>query len=122
MTAPSPPVVRDALDILLLARWRDMPRYRGRLRCVVEHVLDALAVGEDVETYAQARASFWYKVYFISPYGALKSDTTGEVCERTAFPRRVIHDRNLRRVPVGAVMENWHVGDLRERSRPLAGL
>jgi len=116
------PVVRDALDEVLVNRWFHMPRYRARMRRVVHHLLAALAIGQDIETFALTRFDFWYKVFFITPYGVLKADSCGELWEKEAFARHVIHARDLRRVPVVSVMENWHAGDLREKSRPLAGL
>jgi len=52
----------------------------------------------------------------------MKADSCGEVWEKVGYARHVIRTLQLCRVPVGAVMENWHEMDLYERSRPLAGL
>src|SRR5207302_1385590 len=115
-------IVTDPLDTVLLARWRDQPRYGSRLRHVVGHILDALERGQDCETYAQVRARFWYKVYFLSPHGALKCDTNGEVLETVHFARRIVHHRNLIHVPLSAVMVNWHTQGLWAERRPIAAL
>src|SRR5437899_1824181 len=123
MTSTTHPVITDPLDTLLLARWRDMPCYRSRLRRVVLHLLTALATGEAIEVYAQTRAIFWYKaILFVPEAGALKLDTCAEHLERTDFARRIVQHRNLCRVSLNAVMVNWHTQGLWEASRPIAAL
>ena len=119
----TPPVDhRSPLDKALDARYWHRSGTRARLRRAVQTLLDAIATGQDVETYAQIKFGFWYKVYFFTPAGAWKSDTGFEHLDKTTFARAVIKAQDLRRVPMSAVFENWRVGKLWEHSRPLSAL
>jgi hypothetical protein len=124
MPMPAHPVPHDmpALDQALAQKWAYLPRTRARVRRAVHYILDALTNDREIETYAQIKFGFWYKVYFFTPHGALKSDTTGEHMDTKAFARAVIKSQDLRAVPLTAVMENWQMGTLWERSKPLSAL
>jgi hypothetical protein len=88
----------------------------------MQYVLDAITEGYTVETYAQIKYGFWYKGYCMTPAGALKWDTGGEHVDLKPFARNVIKAGDLRSVPLNAVLENWAVAGLWERSRSFGAL
>jgi len=108
----TPRAATQPLDVLLMDRYMHAPRSRARLRRTVQSVLDAIMTGRDLETYAQIKYGFWYKVYIFTPGGALKCDTNGAHWDPTAFARRVVAAQDLRSVPLSAVMENWQAAGL----------
>jgi hypothetical protein len=113
----------QALEALLMERdLRDMPRTRSLARRAVVHILAALVEGRDLETYAQIKCGFWYKVYIFTPVGAWKCDTNGAHRDPTTFARAVIRAQDLRRVPLSAVMENWQAAGLHEARRTMDAL
>ena len=118
----TPTTTPQPLDALLADRYRHMPHTRAWMRRTVQYVLDALMTGCDLETYAQIKYGFWYKVYIFTPSGALKCDSTGAHRDKTAFARRVVAAQDLRSVPLSAVMRNWEAAGLYTEKRPIDAL
>jgi hypothetical protein len=105
-----------------LRRYRLPRRKQGRLGRVVQCMLDALRAGQDLETYAQIRADFWYKGYVFTPCGVFRFDTPSEEVVRKALARESVRYHNLRRVSFSALLANWQAGGLWEEKKPLSAL
>jgi hypothetical protein len=122
-------LTRDNIDQLLSTlknTWevRRSPSKRGQARRMLALLLSAPA---QTEIYAQTmrdpdtrEEQFWYKVYFFTPAGVLKSDTTGDFLTTRQEARRVTRAQGLKRVPFEVLMRNWQAHGLWEKSRPIS--
>jgi hypothetical protein len=108
-----------AIERGLCEKYYHMPSTRARVRRVVLDIFAALRDGQELEAYAQIKYGFWYKVYIFTPHGVLKVDTGSERLEAKAFAKRVIQVRDLRPVPLSAVLNNWEMGGFWPSGRPL---
>jgi hypothetical protein len=97
-------------------------RMRVHMRQVVQCILEALRTGQDLETYAQTRANFWYKGFVFTPCDVFRFDTGGEGVVPPALARDSVRHLHLCRVPLRAVLANWQQGGLWAAQKPLSAL
>lgn len=93
-----------------------------RCRKVVDVVVTAIVTPGEARLRIIATTppqDFWYKVFFFTRYGVLRTDTARESLELGDHPRYVCRSEKLREVLMDELMQNWQQYGIWPDRRPL---